>query len=225
MTQLVLVRISTVVALLLMSASMGLGDDSGTVTQTNTKAGQTKEVKRDEALLYNLQTAYATELNEAVVYIAFSKKADEEGYGQVASLFRALAHAEGIHSANKAALIEELKGTLEYQWDSLDVQSTIANLDWALAAENYEKETMYPRYALQADKANNNEVMQAYEFHLASEQKHVQILSQARNDLAGYTGQNIDFFVCPMCGNTVRSLSFKVCPVCETPKEDFIKVR
>jgi rubrerythrin len=225
MKQLVMIRISFVVVLSLMSTSIGFGGSNGNTTQPNAKAEQTKEVKRDETLLYNLQTALATEANEAASYTAFGKRADEEGYGQVASLFRALAQAEQIHSANKAALIEELGGTVESRLDSPDVRTTIENIDWALEAEHYEKDTMYPRYSLQADKANNKEAVQSYEFQLASEQRHVQILQQARNDLAAYSGQNIDFFICRRCGNTVRSLSFETCPVCETPKEDFIKVR
>jgi rubrerythrin len=222
MKQVVMIRISPIVVLLLMAASIGLGGGNGI---SNAEAGQTKEAKHDETLRNNLLTAYATETNEAALYAAFGRRADEEGYGQVASLFRALAKAEQIHSANKATLIEELGGTVEHQLDSLDVRMTIENLDWALEAENYEKDTMYPRYAVQADKANNQEAIQSYEFQLAAEERHIQILLQARNDLAAYSGQNIDFFVCPRCGNTVRSMSFKACPVCETPKEDFVKVR
>ena len=50
--------------------------------------------------LDNLQAAFNGESNANARYLAFAKKADEEGYGQVASLFRAAARAEEIHAAN-----------------------------------------------------------------------------------------------------------------------------
>jgi rubrerythrin len=223
MKQISLIRIGmTILAVLVSACPAFCGDNSGAASLLSPTASQKKESKIGKTLLYNLQTAYSTEANEAILYNAFGKRADEEGYGQVASLFRALAQAEQLHSVNKAVL---MKGTVEPHWDSLDVRTTIENLDWALEAEKYENDTMYPRYVSLADKANNNAAEQSYRFCLASEQRHIQILQQARNDLADYTGANIDFFVCPRCGNTVRSLSFETCPVCAVTKENFTRVR
>ena len=50
--------------------------------------------------LDNLQEAFNGESNANARYLAFAQKADEDGYGEVASLFRAAAKAEEIH-ANK----------------------------------------------------------------------------------------------------------------------------
>ncbi len=47
--------------------------------------------------LENLQTAFNGESNANAKYLEFAKKADEEGYTKVASLFRAAARAEEIH--------------------------------------------------------------------------------------------------------------------------------
>ena len=47
------------------------------------------------ATLDNLQAAYNGESNASAKYAAFAKKADEEGYGQVASLFRAASPDDG----------------------------------------------------------------------------------------------------------------------------------
>ena len=59
----------------------------------------------------NLQTAFNGESNASARYLAFAKKADEEGYGEVASLFRAAAKAEEIHARNHAEVIEKLGST------------------------------------------------------------------------------------------------------------------
>ena len=59
--------------------------------------------------LENLMEAYGGERNAAHRYLKFAKKADEEGYGKVASLFRAAAKAEQIHAANHAEVIRQLR--------------------------------------------------------------------------------------------------------------------
>ncbi|MBM3700861.1 MAG: rubrerythrin family protein, partial [Actinobacteria bacterium] len=48
--------------------------------------------------LENLKEAFAGESQANRKYLAFAKKADEEGYGQAAKLFRAAADAETVHA-------------------------------------------------------------------------------------------------------------------------------
>lgn len=52
------------------------------------------------ATIKNLQAAYNGETNAHVRHLAFTQKAEQEGYKQVAILFRAAATAEIIHAAN-----------------------------------------------------------------------------------------------------------------------------
>jgi rubrerythrin len=58
--------------------------------------------------LENLQAAYNGESNAHSRYLAFAKQASLEGYGEVASLFRAAARAEEIHASNHAAVLRML---------------------------------------------------------------------------------------------------------------------
>ena len=46
----------------------------------------------------NLWAAFAGESQANRKYLAFAKKADNEGYPQVAKLFRAAAEAETVHA-------------------------------------------------------------------------------------------------------------------------------
>ena len=46
----------------------------------------------------NLQEAFAGESQANRKYLAFAKKAETEGYGQIAKLFRAAAAAETVHA-------------------------------------------------------------------------------------------------------------------------------
>jgi len=49
----------------------------------------------------NLKDAFAGESQANRMYLAFAKKADEEGFPQVAKLFRAAAEAETVHAHNR----------------------------------------------------------------------------------------------------------------------------
>lgn len=53
--------------------------------------------------LQNLQTALNGERNAHARYLAFAEEADQEGYEAVASLFRAAAAAEEVHSTKPRA--------------------------------------------------------------------------------------------------------------------------
>ena len=59
-------------------------------------------------VLDDLQAAFQGESNANARYEAFAKKADEEGYAQVARLFRAAARAEKIHAASHGQVIRSL---------------------------------------------------------------------------------------------------------------------
>lgn len=61
--------------------------------------------------LENLQTALNGERNPHLRYLAFAEKADQEGDGAVASLFRAAAAAEAVHGDNHEQVIRQLGGT------------------------------------------------------------------------------------------------------------------
>jgi rubrerythrin len=173
----------------------------------------------------NLQTAFYAESNEAALYRKFAKKADEEGYAQVASMFRAIARAEEIHATSKADLIRQMGGTPKAESDSMTVGSTRENLEFAMASETYEKDVMYPEFIKQARKERNEAAVRIFTLDMAAEPGHHAMYQQTLADLEGYRGENVQLLVCPGCGMTVRTMRESVCPVCSTPKEKFEKVK
>ena len=60
----------------------------------------------------NLKAAFTGESMANRTYLAFAKKADEEGYHQIAKLFRAAAAAETVHAFNHFSVWVGL----ELQW-------------------------------------------------------------------------------------------------------------
>ena len=63
--------------------------------------------------LNNLQIAFDGESNAEARYLAFAEKAEAEGYGKVASLFRAASHAEAIHARNHSEVIRAMEAEVE----------------------------------------------------------------------------------------------------------------
>jgi hypothetical protein len=59
-----------------------------------------------ENTIKNMQEAYKGEITAIAKYTAFSKKAEQEGYSQIALLYKAVAVAESIHAKNHKAVIE-----------------------------------------------------------------------------------------------------------------------
>jgi rubrerythrin len=87
----------------------------------------------------NLNAALNGERNAAARYAAFAEKADQEGYGAVASLFRAAAAAEDVHGNNHQEAIQRLGGSLDIKTETPPVvQSTAENLQTAISGESHE---------------------------------------------------------------------------------------
>ena len=57
----------------------------------------------------NLKGAFAGESQANRRYLAFARKAEEEGQQQVANLFRAAAEAETVHALNHLKIMGEVK--------------------------------------------------------------------------------------------------------------------
>lgn len=175
--------------------------------------------------LDHLQTAFFTESYESQLYLEFAKKADQEGYGQIASMFRAVARAEQIHAAAKESLIQQLGGAPEKSSEPMDVGTTRENLEFALASETYESGEMYSDAEETARKEKQPDAERAFRLSKAAEPGHVAMFHQALNNLEGYKGENIDFYVCPQCGSTARTQKGAACLADATPRNRFENIR
>jgi len=175
--------------------------------------------------LANLLAAYDGESNAHARYAAFAEKADAEGYGQVASLFRAASRAEEIHAANHAVVIRAMGGEPKAEVLTPDVGATRDNLTTAVAGETYERDTMYPEFLAQARADRNRDAMQTFNYAKTAEAHHAQLYQQAIDQLASLEGSPaVTYYVCTVCGETVVKLDFAKCPSCFSPREKYVRV-
>jgi len=157
----------------------------------------------------NLREAFAGESQANRKYLAFAKKADEEGYTQVARLFRAAAEAETFHAHNHLRVMKGIRGTKE-------------NIQGAIDGETHEFKKMYPEMMEMAKAEKNDGAFETFHFANEVEKIHAALYSKALENL----GKNevVDYYVCPVCGNTVENAPPERCPICRTPGKRFVKI-
>jgi len=160
----------------------------------------------------NLQTAFAGESQANRKYLAFAKKAEEEGFPQIAKLFRAAAAAETVHATNHLKVMDGVKTTAE-------------NLQAAIAGENYEVTSMYPPMLATAETEADKRAARSFRWALEVEKIHEALYRKAAELLGkGKDAPVTEYYVCPICGYTHEGPMQDKCPVCGTPAEKFEKV-
>jgi rubrerythrin len=157
----------------------------------------------------NLQEAFAGESQANRKYLAFAKKADAEGYKQVAKLFRAAAEAETVHALNH---LKELGG----------IKSTKENLREAISGETHEFQSMYPQMIADAETEGIKGALRSFNFANEVEKIHAGLYQKAVEQLGN--NEDVDYYVCQICGNTVEGEPPDKCPVCGALKKMFKKV-
>lgn len=158
----------------------------------------------------NLQTAFAGESQANRKYLAFAQQADTEGFHQVAKLFRAAAEAETIHAHNH---LRALKG----------IGSTRENLIEAIAGETHEFKTMYPAMIADAKAEGATMALRSFVYANGVEKVHAGLYEAALNRLE--TAQDeVDYYICPVCGHTVAGTPPVSCVFCGVAGSDFFRV-
>jgi len=159
----------------------------------------------------NLKDAFAGESQANRKYLAFAKKAEQDGLPNIARLFRAAAEAETIHALGH---FQALGG----------VGTTAANLQAAVDGETYEFTTMYPPMLDQATK-ENHKGKRMFEFAAKAEAVHAKLYQAALE--AAKNGKDLTearVYVCPVCGNVELGQPPAKCAICGTKGEKFVKV-
>jgi rubrerythrin len=160
----------------------------------------------------DLKAAFAGESQANRRYLAFAKKADDEGLPQIAKLFRAVAAAETVHANNHFRALDGVKSTSE-------------NLKEAINGENYEVVSMYPDFLKDAQDESMKRAETTFRWAWEVEKVHE---GMYRKTLAALEAQqppvNVDYYVCPVCGNTHEGPLEGKCPVCGTPASRYERI-
>jgi rubrerythrin len=164
-----------------------------------------------KSTLDNLKEAFAGESQANQKYRAFAKKAEQDGFANIARLFRTTAEAERIHA----------EGHLKAQ-DG--VGTTAENLQAAIAGETFETEEMYPPMLELAD-VEGHKAKRMFGYAVEAEAVHAKLYKLALEAVQqGKDLTEVEFYLCPVCGYIEFGKPTADCPVCGTKAEKFTQV-
>ena len=162
----------------------------------------------DDKTLEDLKAAFAGESQANRKYLAFSKKAADEGFKGVSLLFRAIAEAETVHALNHFKLF--------------GLGTTEENLKAAITGENYEVTTMYPTFLADAKKAKEAGAEKSENFAIEAEKIHEAMCIEALQQVM--ENEDVDITkvsICSVCGHTVIGDAPDECPICKSKKSAY----
>lgn len=168
-----------------------------------------EEVKpmSENKTLDNLMAAFAGESQANRKYMAYARKAEQEGKHNAAKLFRAAADAETLHALKQF----EIAGK---------IGSTADNLKDGIAGETYEYRQMYPGFVEEAEAAGNKAALMAFTFAMKAEEVHARLYEDALDNID--QTEEVFYYLCPVCGNIEKSRPEK-CVICGVPGDKFIE--
>jgi len=156
----------------------------------------------------NVYEAFVGEAKAHHRLLAFAHKADEEGYEQVAKLFRAVAAAEGVHTERHLRLMGEAV-----------VKSTEENLQFSFESETTVNEVYYPRFIQEAEAEEERAATLIFTQARDVEEGHAALYKRALN--AMLRDESHDYHVCEVCGYVAEREAPDLCPVCNARREKF----
>lgn len=184
-------------------------------------------------VIENLKEAIIGESNAKRKYELFAEKALNEGFPEISHLFKAISTAEAIHIKNHLKAIEEITKksvdlnaivNIEENVLKKQVRNTRNNLIQAIAGETFEFKKMYKGFMKNAKK--NDVYLAEFSFDLArmAEIVHSKLYIRFLKKLDKKEPfEDIDIYVCRICGNVELKKIPKICPNCEHDQKFFMK--
>ncbi len=159
----------------------------------------------------DLKAAFAGESQANRKYLAFAKKAEEEGLVQIARLFRAAAEGETVHAYNHLTVAGGIGTSAE-------------NLRAAVESEANEYRSMYPQFVSAAESEGDTEARRTFLWAKQVEEVHERLYLEALHAVKeGSDLPQVDYYVCQRCGNTLKDNPPERCPICGAPASEFSK--
>jgi len=159
----------------------------------------------------NLAYAFAAESKASARNTAFSRKAQAEGFDQIARLFRAVAEAEAVHARRYLMLMRGKVG------------STEENLKAAFENEIKANVQEYPKLIQKAVEEGDQAAEKAFSQARDVEERHAELYKKALTQMI--SEKETIYYVCQVCGYVAEDEAPENCPICNAIKNKFKEIR
>lgn len=173
----------------------------------------------------NLLAAFAGESQARSRYSLFARKAEEEGYHQIAQVFKETAENELEHAALFFNLLEG--GTVEITagYPAGVVGDTKTNLAEAAAGEREEWSDLYTSFASTAEAEGFPKVAATFRLvakvEVEHEKRYIRLLERLETGTE-FSQEEPTQWICTVCGYVHEGKSAPgTCPVCKAPQGKF----
>lgn len=161
----------------------------------------------EDKTLNNLMEAFIGESQANRKYIAYAKKAEQDGNTNASKLFKAASDAETIHALK------------HFQVAGM-IGSTVDNLKDAVAGETHEYKQMYPDFVRIAQEEGNKAALMSFTYAMKAEEVHARLYQEALENMD--ETEEVFYYLCPICGN-IEKVRPEKCSICGVLGEKFIK--
>jgi len=173
----------------------------------------------------NLMTAFALESQARNLYSYFSKKAEKEGFRQIAGIFNEASehvrvHAKRIYKAIPEGIIET-----DMKFTCTGIDSTEKNLTAAADMERFKWKEMYSSFSETAKQEGFEKIAELFDAIAAAKKHHenrFQALAENIKNNRVFKKDSSVTWHCMKCGYTHEGTEAPdVCPACAHPRAHF----
>lgn len=161
----------------------------------------------DDKIRDALHQVYTGEAKAALRLKTFAKKAEDEGYPQIAKLFSVIAFSEEIHGTHALRMLKEIGSTEENLKESFESEIDVAQV-------------AYDKFIKLAYDLGDKGAAWLFTQSRDVEEVHAGLYKNALDDLIAE--KITTYYVCTICGYISDDILPEECLVCEAKKEKFV---
>lgn len=153
-----------------------------------------------------LHQAYAGEAKAGLRLKVFADKAEQEGYPQIAKLFRVISASEEIHGLRSLRMLRDIKSTEENLASSFESETKVAGV-------------AYNDFIKLATEEGDDPAVTVFSQARDVEETHAKLYKEAMSHLM--EERETTYYVCQVCGFVSDGVLPDLCPICSADKEQF----
>jgi rubrerythrin len=161
----------------------------------------------DDKIKDAIHQAYAGESKASLRLKVFAEKADQEGYPQLAKLFRVISFSEELHGKRALRILKEVKSTEENLADSFESETRVAGV-------------AYDRFIKDAEEVGDIPASVYFSQSKDVEEIHAKLYKEAMDHVL--EERQTTYYVCDVCGYVSDGVLPEECPVCGAKKDRFV---
>jgi rubrerythrin len=161
----------------------------------------------DDTIKDAMHQAYTGESKASLRLKVYAEKAEQEGYSQLAKLFRVISFSEELHGKRALRLLREVKSTEENLADSFESETRVAGV-------------AYDAFIKRAEEVGDHAASLYFSQSRDVEEIHAKLYKEAMDHVL--EDRNTTYYVCDVCGYVSDGILLEECPVCGAKKERFV---